>query len=148
MEGLTTALTAQVPPDEPVVQLVNRGHPPPPVLHQGLVHALVPACSPPPFGLHHLITDSPVKPESHPFLPGDRLLLYTDGVIETRSRDNSFLALPDAMEGMGDGPLLTTRGYRPMVGILIVGTGGVFRCTTYSAPHDGHRYSLPLPCTG
>ncbi|AVH54657.1 MULTISPECIES: PP2C family protein-serine/threonine phosphatase [Streptomyces] len=100
MEGFTTALMAQVLPDEPVVRLVNRGHPPPLVLHQGQVHALMPACPLPPFGLEDLITDSPVKPDSYPFLPGDRLLLYTDGVVEARNRDDSFFALPDAMEGM------------------------------------------------
>ncbi|MEU1198736.1 PP2C family protein-serine/threonine phosphatase [Streptomyces sp. NPDC005813] len=100
MEGFTTALMAQVPPDELVVQLVNRGHPPPLVLHQGQIHELVPACPLPPFGLQDLITDSPVRSESYPFLPGDRLLLYTDGVIEARNRDDSFFALPDAMKGM------------------------------------------------
>ncbi|MCX5316071.1 SpoIIE family protein phosphatase [Streptomyces sp. NBC_00154] len=35
-----------------------------------------------------------------PFLPGDRLLLYTDGVIEARNRDNNFFALAEAIEGM------------------------------------------------
>ncbi|MGW3746580.1 PP2C family protein-serine/threonine phosphatase [Streptomyces sp. NPDC005146] len=100
MEGFTTALMAQVPPDEPVVQLINRGHPPPLVLHQGTVHTLMPTCPLPPFGLEDLVTGPPVKPESYPFLPGDRLLLYTDGVIEARNRDNSFFALAEAMEGM------------------------------------------------
>ena len=59
----------------------------------------MPACPLPPLGLEDLITGPPVKPESHAFLPGDRLLLYTDGVVEARNRDNSFFALPDAMEG-------------------------------------------------
>lgn len=100
LEGFTTALMAQVPPDDPVVQLINRGHPPPLVLHQGTVHALMPTCPLPPFGLEDLVPGPPVKAESYPFLPGDRLLLYTDGVIEARNRDNSFFALAEAMEGM------------------------------------------------
>ncbi|MEU9444204.1 PP2C family protein-serine/threonine phosphatase [Streptomyces sp. NPDC048304] len=99
MEGFTTALMAQVPPGEPAVELINRGHPPPLLLRQGTVHALTPTCPLPPFGLEDLITGPPVKAESYPFLPGDRLLLYTDGVIEARNRDNSFFPLAHIMEG-------------------------------------------------
>jgi serine phosphatase RsbU (regulator of sigma subunit) len=103
MEGFTTALLAQVPDSEPVVYLVNRGHPPPLLLHEGKVQALMPDCPLPPFGLEDLVTGPPSKPESHPLLPGDRLLLYTDGVIEARNRDNDFFALPQAMEGLRAG---------------------------------------------
>ncbi|MGW1892493.1 PP2C family protein-serine/threonine phosphatase [Streptomyces sp. NPDC002004] len=98
MEGFTTALMAEVPPDEPVVRLVNRGHPPPLLLHKGEVQALMPASPLPPLGLEDFITHGMVKPESCPFAPGDRLLLYTDGVIEARNRDNDFFALPEAMQ--------------------------------------------------
>ncbi|MET9605245.1 PP2C family protein-serine/threonine phosphatase [Streptomyces sp. NPDC006512] len=97
MEGFTTALVAQVPEDE-VVQLVNRGHPPPLVLRQGSVRALTPSCPLPPLGLEDLYTGPPARPESYPFLPGDRLLLYTDGVMEARNRDNEFLPLPETLE--------------------------------------------------
>ncbi|MET7380959.1 PP2C family protein-serine/threonine phosphatase [Streptomyces sp. NPDC005526] len=102
LEGFTTALIAQVP-DEPVVQLVNRGHPPPLLLHQGRTAPLTPSLPLPPLGLEDLISDLPVKPESYAFLPGDRLLLYTDGVIEARNRDSEFFALSEAMEGIGAG---------------------------------------------
>lgn len=97
LEGFTTALIAQVP-DEQVVQLVNRGHPPPLLLHRGAVQALTPTSALPPLGLEDLVTGPPPEPDSHPFLPGDRLLLYTDGVIEARNRDNDFFPLPEAME--------------------------------------------------
>ncbi|MGW7368280.1 PP2C family protein-serine/threonine phosphatase [Streptomyces sp. NPDC054841] len=99
MEGFTTALMAQVT-DEPVVQLFNRGHPPPLVLHQGRTQALMPASPLPPLGLEDLVGGPPAKAESYPFVPGDRLLLYTDGVIEARNRDNDFFALPETMEGI------------------------------------------------
>ncbi|MEU1599795.1 PP2C family protein-serine/threonine phosphatase [Streptomyces sp. NPDC005708] len=102
LEGFTTALIAQVP-DEPVVQLVNRGHPPPLLLHQGRASPLLPSLPSPPLGLEDLITDLPEKPESYAFLPGDRLLLYTDGVIEARNREGEFFALPEAVEGLGVG---------------------------------------------
>ncbi|MFI6764130.1 PP2C family protein-serine/threonine phosphatase [Streptomyces sp. NPDC050355] len=96
-EGFVTALIAQVP-DMAVVQLVNRGHPPPLVLRQGRVRALMPASPLPPLGLEDLIAGPPAKAESYPFTPGDRLLLHTDGVIEARDRDNGFFGLPEAME--------------------------------------------------
>lgn len=102
LEGFTTALIAQVP-DEQVVHLVNRGHPPPLVLREGKVQALMPASPMPPLGFEDLVDGPPAKPESHPFLPGDRLLLYTDGVIEARNRDNDFLPLPEIMEAIPAG---------------------------------------------
>ncbi|WP_405891276.1 serine/threonine-protein phosphatase [Streptomyces sp. NBC_00133] len=100
-ESFVTALVAQVP-DEGVVELVNRGHLPPLVLNEGRVQALMPTSPLPPLGLEDFITGPPAKAESYPFAPGDRLLLYTDGVIEARNGDNEFFALPEAMEAMHD----------------------------------------------
>ncbi|MGP3690220.1 PP2C family protein-serine/threonine phosphatase [Streptomyces sp. IBSNAI002] len=97
IEGFTTALIAQVP-DESVVHLVNRGHPPPLVLRQGKVQTLMPASPMPPLGLEDLVDGPLAEAESHPLLPGDRLLLYTDGVIEARNGDDDFLPLPEIME--------------------------------------------------
>ncbi|WP_240203501.1 PP2C family protein-serine/threonine phosphatase [Streptomyces actuosus] len=104
MEGFTTVLIAQIP-DEPVVQLVNRGHPPPLLLHEGKATPLMPTSPLPPVGLEDLATGPPPKSESYPFLPGDRLLLYTDGVIEARDPAGEFFDLPKAVEGMGSDPV-------------------------------------------
>lgn len=98
-ECFVTALVAQVP-DGSVVEVVNRGHPPPMVLRRGRAQALVPDSPQPPLGLEDLMTGPPAEPECYPFLPGDRLLLHTDGVIEARNRDNDFFALPEHMESV------------------------------------------------
>jgi serine phosphatase RsbU (regulator of sigma subunit) len=105
LEGFVTALVAQVP-QEPVVEIVNRGHPPPLMLHGGRAEALTPWCPLPPLGLDELMPEpSEGKVESYRFARGDRLLLYTDGVIEARDSDDDFFALPDAFE--------TVRGSAP-----------------------------------
>jgi serine phosphatase RsbU (regulator of sigma subunit) len=98
-ECFVTALVAQIA-DGFVVEVVNRGHPPPMVLRQGKVQALVPDSPQPPLGLEDLVTGPTCRPERYPFAPGDRLLLHTDGVIEARNRDNDFFALPEHMEAV------------------------------------------------
>lgn len=98
-ESFVTVLVAQVP-DRAVVEMVNCGHPPPLVLRRGTVHALTPPSPLPPLGLEELITSPLGEAESYVFLPGDRLLLHTDGVLEARNRDDDFFALPEAMEAV------------------------------------------------
>ncbi|MFF7858089.1 SpoIIE family protein phosphatase [Streptomyces sp. NPDC007904] len=97
LEGFVTAVMAQVP-DEPVVQIVNRGHVPPLVLRRGRVHILMPGSTLPPLCLEDLVVGLPEQPESYPFVAGDRLLLYTDGVSEARNRDDDFFPLAQTME--------------------------------------------------
>ncbi|MFE5769596.1 PP2C family protein-serine/threonine phosphatase [Streptomyces sp. NPDC056485] len=99
VEGFVTVLVAQVP-DGPVVEVVNRGHPPPLLLRDGRVRALEPGCPLPPLGLAEFVTGPAGTADSYSFAPGDRLLLYTDGVIEARDADGEFFALPEAMEAM------------------------------------------------
>ncbi len=98
-ESFVTVLVAQVS-DDFVVQVVNRGHPPALVLRRGKVEALTPTADLPPLGLEEFMTVPLGKVDNYPFAPGDRLLLHTDGVIEARSPDNVFFALPEAMEAM------------------------------------------------
>ncbi|MFD8980241.1 PP2C family protein-serine/threonine phosphatase [Streptomyces sp. NPDC059564] len=99
LEGFVTALVAQIP-DGPHIEIVNRGHCPPLLLHGGTVRPLAPSTPLPPLGLEEFITGPPVRTESHPFTPGDRLLLHTDGVIEARDRDGTFFDLAGTMSAL------------------------------------------------
>ncbi|MFE5656337.1 PP2C family protein-serine/threonine phosphatase [Streptomyces sp. NPDC056517] len=99
LEGFVTALVAQIP-DNPHVEVINRGHPPPLLLRNGTVRPLMPTAPLPPLGLEEFISGPPGRMDSYPFAPGDRLLLCTDGVIEARDRDSTFFDLPEAMVTM------------------------------------------------
>ncbi|MGW2325853.1 PP2C family protein-serine/threonine phosphatase [Streptomyces sp. NPDC001700] len=97
-EQFVTVLLAQVVPDSSLIQLINRGHPPPLVLHDGEARALGPVRPLPPLGLDEFLTPPPIGVETFPFVTGDRLLLHTDGVLEARNHCNEFFPLPRAME--------------------------------------------------
>ena len=98
-EDFVTAVVAQVS-DDLMVEVVNRGHPPPLMLRKGKVETLMPSSPLPPLGLEDFVAVPPVKAESYPFGPGDRLLLHTDGVIEARSPEGLFFPLHEAMEAV------------------------------------------------
>ncbi|MEV7617205.1 PP2C family protein-serine/threonine phosphatase [Streptomyces sp. NPDC089799] len=100
LEGFVTAVVAQIPEGNDV-ELINRGHPAPLLLRDGRVRPLTPSVPLPPLGLEEFITGPPGRLESYSFVPGDRLLLHTDGVLEARDGENSFFDLAGAMERMG-----------------------------------------------
>lgn len=93
-ESFITALVLDIPDDEAVVRLVDCGHPPPLLLHGNRVTTLEPGRTAPPLGLGEL-APGPYAVEEFPFLPGDRLLVYTDGVIEARDAGRRFYPLSE-----------------------------------------------------
>lgn len=93
-ESFITAVVLDVPDDGAVVRLVDCGHPPPLLLHGDRVTALEPRRTAPPLGLGELVA-APYVVEEFPFLPGDRLLIYTDGVIEARDAERRFYPLSE-----------------------------------------------------
>ena len=105
-ESFVTAVIVDIPDDEPVVRLISRGHPPPLLLRRGgSVTALTVQGPAPPVGLGS-VSAAPYVPTTFPFARGDRLLLYTDGVSETRDRDGAFYPLAERISGWPPG----TRG--------------------------------------
>src|SRR5690242_8700708 len=91
-ERFATALLAQIPAGGGTADLLNCGHPPALLLHAGGVRVLDPADASPPLTMASLIGDA-YTVETVPLAPGDRLLLYTDGVTETRDRAGTFFPL-------------------------------------------------------
>ncbi|MFJ9012530.1 PP2C family protein-serine/threonine phosphatase [Streptomyces canus] len=93
-ERFVTAVFAEVPDHEPVVRIVNCGHPPPLRLGRGGVTELCPTDAALPINLGVLIEDD-YHVDVEPFRPGDQLLLYTDGVTETRDSTGTFYPLAE-----------------------------------------------------
>ncbi|MGW5124021.1 PP2C family protein-serine/threonine phosphatase [Streptomyces sp. NPDC004069] len=103
-ERFITALLAEIPDDEPVVRTVTCGHPPPLLLRRGEVRELQPAAPSPPLNLGMLVSDG-YHVDLAPFGPGDRLLLYTDGVTETRDHSGTFYPLTERIRSWnGEAP--------------------------------------------
>ncbi|MFK0211373.1 PP2C family protein-serine/threonine phosphatase [Streptomyces sp. NPDC090298] len=103
-EAFVTALVLDIPDREPVVRLVNRGHPPPLLLRDGKVIPLDTAESSPPLGLADIVSPEATV-ETFPFGVGDVLLLYTDGVVEARDRTRAFYPLAERLAAWaGDDP--------------------------------------------
>jgi len=100
-ERFVTAVLADIPDREPVVHLVSCGHPGPLLLRGNEATALEVPEPAPPLGLGWLSGKSYV-PATFPFRQHDRLLLYTDGVTETRDRTGSFYPLAERVGAWAD----------------------------------------------
>jgi serine phosphatase RsbU (regulator of sigma subunit) len=89
-EGFTTAVLAELPHGDGIVRIVNRGHPPPLLLHaDGTVHPVQAREFALPLGMGELGV-WPDRAEQAGFPGGATLLLYTDGLSEARDAHGRF----------------------------------------------------------
>ncbi|MDX2675395.1 PP2C family protein-serine/threonine phosphatase [Streptomyces sp. NY05-11A] len=92
-EKFVTAILAEVSGHQ--VTFLNFGHPAPMLIRSdGTVHLPEPPAAALPLGLSEHGTAEP-EPFDTSFLPGDQLLLYTDGIIEARDAAGRFYALTE-----------------------------------------------------
>jgi phosphoserine phosphatase RsbU/P len=92
-EDFVTAVFAELDPHG-WLQLVTCGHPPPLRLTaDGGLQALNPRAYATPLGLH-----PDLQPSTFTVSPGDRLVFYTDGLLEARDRAGRYFRLEDCAE--------------------------------------------------
>ncbi|MFJ8630793.1 PP2C family protein-serine/threonine phosphatase [Streptomyces sp. NPDC093568] len=99
-EAFITAAALDIPDDDPVLHLINCGHPPPLLLRHGRVTALEVGRPAPPLGLTEFV-ETELSEETFSFEYGDIALLYTDGVIEARDHEGTFYPLAERLADMG-----------------------------------------------
>ncbi|WP_338491156.1 PP2C family protein-serine/threonine phosphatase [Streptomyces sp. SJL17-4] len=97
-ERFATVVLVEFPDGEDIARLLSCGHPTPLLQRGGGVEAVRFADPSLPVNLAGL-ADSHHHIEEVPFGPGDRLLLYTDGVSETRDRTGTFYPLELRLRG-------------------------------------------------
>lgn len=83
--------------DDSTLELANCGHTFPLLFRGGATRTLAPSRTAVPLGL------GPAPPcEVVELLAGDRLLCYTDGLVEARTPEGTFVALDDLVAGVGN----------------------------------------------
>ena len=97
-EEFTTALLAEFGDDD--VTFANCGHHPPYLIRRSKGVLLDTGPTTPPLGLG-------ANPglSVHTVVPGDRLLFYTDGLVEARNRKDEFFPLEEHLAELGSGGL-------------------------------------------
>jgi phosphoserine phosphatase RsbU/P len=92
-EDFVTAVFAELDPHG-WLQLVTCGHPPPfRLTADGGLQALTPRAYATPLGLH-----PDLQPSTFTISPGDRLVFYTDGLLEARDRAGRYFRLEDCAD--------------------------------------------------
>ena len=92
-EDFVTAVFAELDPGG-WLQLVTCGHPPPLRLAaDGDLRPLTPRAYATPLGLH-----PDIQPSTFSVSPGDRLLFYTDGLLEARDRAGRYFRVDDCID--------------------------------------------------
>jgi serine phosphatase RsbU (regulator of sigma subunit) len=100
-EGFTTAVLAELPHDDGVARILNRGHPPPLMLHaDGTLRAVAAAEPALPLGMGEL-GRWPDRATETRFPGGATLLLYTDGLSEARDVHGRFYDPTRRLAGRG-----------------------------------------------
>lgn len=89
LEGFTTAVLAEIPPEGGRVRLLNCGHPPPYAVTSDGMRRLDPEVPDLPLGLRVSVPDRSA-PTEFDFPAGSSLLFVTDGVTEARNADGVF----------------------------------------------------------
>ncbi|MFB7498299.1 PP2C family protein-serine/threonine phosphatase [Streptomyces sp. NPDC056161] len=91
-ELFATAVLAEIPRHATHATILSCGHPPPLLGRHGEVHVLDSDDPGAPLNLGGLLTPT-FRPRRFAFTTGDQLLLYTDGVTETRDAHGTFFPL-------------------------------------------------------
>jgi serine phosphatase RsbU (regulator of sigma subunit)/anti-sigma regulatory factor (Ser/Thr protein kinase) len=81
--AMTTLACAVISPDEELLELVNAGHPPPLVIDPGGGASFLPLAGGVALGTS---TAARYRSDAHPFPTGSIVVLYTDGLVESRGR--------------------------------------------------------------
>jgi phosphoserine phosphatase RsbU/P len=88
-EDFVTALVVDIHADG-TLRMLSAGHPPPLLISDGKATTLPLGTPSPPFGIAETYRST-----QHHWEPGDRLLMFTDGLIEARDHRGAFFPLHD-----------------------------------------------------